>query len=150
MQHGSRRHAFSAGMHSCTAGCRHDGVTHPLWLSVVFDDSASTFTPRLANSGSSLPTSPSSVVHTCQASFKDVCASAANADTQTTWASSCRQDSACHKTDHGVMAYWSKVLWMAEQNGPAAINVLVEAAASGPDAVQYCHLLCMQAAPWSR
>ena len=144
------RHVVGAEMHSCSAQCFRIGASHPLWLSVVLDDSASTFTPRFANSGSSLPTSPSSVVHTCQASFKDVCASAANADTQTARASSCGQDSACHKTDHGVMAYWGKVLWMAEQDGPAAINVLVETAASGPNALSAVIVLCMQAAPWQQ
>ena len=132
-------------MHSCTAGYCRDGASHPLWLSVVFDDSANTFTPRFANSGSSLPTSPSSVVHTCPA-FNDMCASAANANAQTAWAPCCRQDRACHRTGHGVMAHWSEVLGMAEQNGPGAIDVLVETAASGPDALSAVTSLCMQAA----
>lgn len=70
--------------------------------------------------------------------------------THNAWASSCRQDSACYKTDHGVMAHWGKVLWMAEQDGPAAINVLVETAASGPNALSAVILLCMQAVPWQQ
>jgi hypothetical protein len=43
------------------------------------------------------------------------------------------------------MTHWSEVLGMAEQNGPAAINVLVETAASGPNALSAVILLCMQA-----
>jgi hypothetical protein len=39
---------------------------------------------------------------------------------------------------------------MAEQNSPAAIDVLVETAASGPNALSAITLLCMQAAPYQQ
>ena len=46
-------------------------------------------------------------------------------------------------TDYGTMAYWSEVLRVAEQNGPAAIDVFVETAAKVLNASNAVTLLCM-------